>query len=103
MPRPKLNINETEVEKLSSYCCTNIEIASFFDCDESTIRKRFSDILTKGRDKGKIKLRKLQWSSAEKGNITMLIWLGKQILGQKEKQDIRLNEELPKGFDLEEI
>jgi len=103
MPRPKLIINETEVEKLSSYGCTNIEIASFFDCDESTIRKRFPDILTKGRDKGKIKLRKLQWSSAEKGNITMLIWLGKQILGQKEKQDIRLNEELPIGFDLEEI
>ena len=33
----------------------------------------------------KIKLRKLQWKSAEKGNVTMQIFLGKNILGQQDR------------------
>ena len=33
-------------------------------------------------------------------NITMLIWLGKQILGQSEKQEITTTE-LPEGFSVE--
>lgn len=33
----------------------------------------------------KPKLRKLQWQAAEAGNVTMQIWLGKQMLGQKDK------------------
>ena len=32
----------------------------------------------------KMRLRQLQWKSAEKGAIVMQIWLGKQILGQSE-------------------
>ncbi len=34
---------------------------------------------------GKAKLRKLQWECAKSGNIAMLIWLGKQWLGQQER------------------
>ena len=45
-------------------------------------------ILTKGRDKGKIRLRQLQWRAAEKGNVSMLIWLGKQVLDQTDRQEI---------------
>ena len=33
----------------------------------------------------KIKLRSWQWKSAEKGNATIQIWLGKQYLGQSDK------------------
>ena len=89
MARPKkYDIDGEEVKKLAEFCCTNVEIASFFGCDESLIRKSYSDFLTKGRDLGKIKLRKLQWRAAEKGNVPMLIWLGKQILGQTDKQEI---------------
>ena len=32
----------------------------------------------------KLRLRQLQFKSAEKGNVVMQIWLGKQILGQSE-------------------
>ncbi len=35
----------------------------------------------------KIKLRKLQWKSADKGNVTMQIFLGKNILGQKDRHE----------------
>lgn len=86
MARPKkYKIDHQEVEKLASYGCSNTEIAEFYGCDESLIRKSFSEYLTKGRAKGKIRLRQLQWKSAEKGNVTMQIFLGKNLLGQQDR------------------
>ena len=86
MARPKkYKIDPEQVEKLSGLGCTNTEIASFFGCDESLIRKSYSEFLTKGRADMKIKLRKLQWKSADKGNVTMQIFLGKNILGQQDR------------------
>tara|TARA_A100001201_G_C4044857_1_gene187843 strand:- start:12 stop:317 length:306 start_codon:yes stop_codon:yes gene_type:complete len=86
MARPKkYNISKEEVYKLASYGCTNVEIADFYGCDESLIRKSYSENLTKGRANVKIRLRQLQWDSAEAGNVTMQIFLGKNILGQQDK------------------
>ena len=35
----------------------------------------------------KIELRRKQWQVAMEGNVQMLIWLGKNILGQKDVAD----------------
>ena len=40
--------------------------------------------------------------AAQKGNVAMLIWLGKQMLGQPDKQEIPTTE-LPEGFSVELI
>ena len=89
MARPKkYNIDTKKVEQLASFGCTNIEIGSFFGCSSDLLEKSYSEFLTKGREKGKIRLRQLQWKSAESGNTTMLIWLGKQLLNQADKQEI---------------
>ena len=86
MARPKkFNIDTKQIEKLASFGCSNTEIAEFYGCDESLIRKSFSESLLKGRAKGKIRLRQLQWKSAEKCNVTMQIFLGKNMLGQQDK------------------
>ena len=86
MARPKkYDIDTEQVEKLASFGCTNIEIGSFFGCSPDLLEKSYSEYLTKGRDKGKIRLRQLQWKSAEKGNVTMQIFLGKNMLGQQDK------------------
>ena len=102
--RPKkYNIDKEQVSKLASFGCTNLEIASFFGCEETHIRKNYSEFLTKGKERGKIRLRQMQWKSAEgqetlykegkvirQGilpNVTMQIWLGKQILGQTDKTE----------------
>ena len=86
MARPKkFNIKPAEIEKLAKYGCTNTEIADFYGCDESLLRKSFSENLTKGRSMMRLRLRQLQWKSAEKGNVTMKIFLGKNILGQQDK------------------
>jgi hypothetical protein len=101
MARPKkYNIDAEQVEKLAGLGCTNVEIASFFGCDESLIRKSYSEYIAKGKEKGKIRLRQLQMRAAEKGNVAMLIWLGKQMLGQTDKQEITTTD-LPEGFSVE--
>ena len=99
MARPKkYNIDVDQVEKLAGLGCTNTEIAAFFGCSKDLIGKSYSTNVTKGKENGKIRLRQWQMKSAQKGNVAMLIWLGKQILGQSDKQDITVNE-LPDGFD----
>ena len=83
MARPKkYNIDTSQVEKLAGLGCTNKEIGSFFGCSADLIEKSYSEFLIKGREKGKIRLRQWQLKAAEKGNVAMLIWLGKQMLGQ---------------------
>ena len=89
MARPKkYDIDTKQVEQLDSYGCTVREVANFFGCSEDLIKKSYSQFMTKGKDSGKIRLRKLQWNAAEKGNVPMLIWLGKQVLGQTDKQEL---------------
>jgi hypothetical protein len=85
MARPKLDIDATEVYKLAKFHCTNKEIAEFFSCSVDTITDRFPEELRKGRAEGKHVLRKLQWAAAGKGNVAMLIWLGKQYLMQSDQ------------------
>lgn len=87
MARPKIDIDAKEVEKLASYGCKNTEIADFFNCSVDTITNRFSDILLKGRAELKRTLRKAQIDFALKGNATLLIWLGKNELGQRDSEN----------------
>ena len=49
-----------------------------------------------------VELRKKQFEMAMDGDVRMLIWLGKQYLGQKENPEV-ITEELCDGFDLVEI
>ena len=89
MARPKkYNIDTTEVEKLAGYGCTNIEIANFFGCSSDLIEKSYSEFLRKGRADLKKRLRKAQIDTAVAGNPTMLVWLGKQMLNQTDRQEI---------------
>jgi len=90
MARPKKNITvtaEKTVEKMASIGATNLEIAELLGINERSVRRNYAEFLTKGRGTLKEKLRRKQISIALKGNVTMLIWLGKQYLGQAEKVD----------------
>lgn len=84
--RPLRVMNETLIYDLAKIHCTFKEIASVCDCSIDLLRDRFSHLIEKGQEEGRSSLRRLQWHQAEKGNIQMLIWLGKQMLGQKDKQ-----------------
>jgi hypothetical protein len=45
----------------------------------------------------------MQWQAAEKGNSTMLVWLGKQYLNQKDKSEVHANIEQQHVIDLTRI
>ena len=49
---------------------------------------KFAEYFEQKRGKGKIALRRKQYDVAMSGNVTMLLWLGKQYLGQSDKQEI---------------
>ena len=53
-----------------------------FRSTESTFKYNFSEYVTKGKEETKQKLRQAQIKAALSGNVAMLIWLGKQMLGQ---------------------
>jgi len=73
-----------EVWKLAEIGCTDKEIAEWFMIKEDTLRYNFAEYLTKGRAGMKRRLRAVQISTALQGNATLLIWLGKNILGQSD-------------------
>lgn len=73
-----------EVYKLAQIGCKDTEIADWFGVDSNTLRYNFSVELLKGREALKQSLRRAQLTVALNGNPTMLIWLGKQYLGQSE-------------------
>lgn len=63
--------------------CTLEECSAWLNVPLGTLSTRpdFSEAYKKGKEKGKMSLRRYQWDLA-KTNATMAIWLGKQYLGQ---------------------
>src|ERR1700722_3452119 len=101
MGRPLIPIDAEEVLKLAQLGCKNDEIADFFGCSAQTIESRFQPELDKGRSELKISLRRLQIQAAEKGNVVMMIWLGKQLLGQIDRSQIDISK-IPDEVFIEE-
>jgi AraC-like DNA-binding protein len=96
MARPKINIDWSTVEKLCLIQCTGEEIASVLGCSYDTLERRckeeyeesFAEYIKRESSGGKASLRRAQWKKAiDDGNATMQIWLGKQYLGQRDKQE----------------
>jgi hypothetical protein len=89
--RKPIPLDLEEVEKLAAMHCTDDEIAAFFGIHRVTFAKRKKgevlEAIERGRGRGRASLRRQQWALAQKGNATMLIWLGKQLLGQKDKSE----------------
>ena len=98
MARPRIEIDRKQFEQLCSIQCTPEEIAGFFDCSEDTIERwcnreykaSFAVVFAQKRGIGKISLRRSQFRMAET-NPSMAIWLGKQFLGQAEKQEVAVS------------
>ncbi len=91
--RPRFKgINLEEVEKLCSLQCTQEEIAAYFKVSRRTIetyaqKPEFKELFEQGRAMGKISVRRAQFRLLEAGSNVMAIWLGKQLLGQKDRQE----------------
>ena len=93
--RPRIELNPEELRRLAVLHCTQQEVAAYFCVSLSHVEKRLHDepemrlAWDEGRALGAISLRRQQTALAEKGNATMLIWLGKQLLGQRDNLDLK--------------
>ena len=93
--RPRLEFDLKQVEQLAAIQCTDGEVAAVLGCSRQTILNRkdedpdFLAAIERGRESGKASLRRLQWKAANAGNTAMLVWMGKQYLGQTDRQDLR--------------
>ncbi|WP_193211445.1 hypothetical protein [Luteolibacter marinus] len=94
--RPALEFDLGEVEKLGMLGATAAEIAAWFNCGLRTIERRmgkaegdFRMAYDRGFGRLKISLRRQQIEAAKSGNTAMLIWLGKQLLDQADKREIK--------------
>ena len=84
--RPKIKIDYEAVQKLASIMCTQEEIAAFLGVSTKTLQRdeEFCRIYKNGLDVGRMSIRRSQMKKALSGDTTMLIWLGKQMLGQRD-------------------
>lgn len=83
--RNKTVIPEEEFSKLAELHCTWQEISDWYRVPVSTLRDNFADLYEKGTTKTKQRLRQAQLKLALNGDRSMLIWLGKNILGQSDQ------------------
>lgn len=99
--RPRKDLTDAQWEDLigmMEICCTQAECCHIFGMDDDTLDRNikargelgFSHMYKKHSAKGKRSLRRSQFLLAQEGNPTMLIWLGKQWLDQKDKQEMDL-------------
>lgn len=89
------------VRKLASIGCTDREIAAVVELTpEHFCRRQKKDphlrpAIEAGRETGKASLRRMQWEKAKSGNPALLIWLGKQLLGQRDRHELGGDPERP--------
>ena len=112
--RPRKEIDKRTFENLCAIQSTLGEICAIFECDNKTLEtwcKReyginFSEVFQKKRCRGFISLRRAQFQKAiDEKNTAMQIFLGKNWLGQSDKQDVKLDSPLPvnSGYDLSNL
>jgi hypothetical protein len=96
MARPKAKIDWDEAGEMISAGCDGVQVAAYFGIHPDTLymacekelKMGFSAYLQTKRATGDAMLLKTQFELALKEkDRTMLVWLGKQRLGQREKQD----------------
>lgn len=102
--RPKIVWDDQRYKTFEGLCgiqATIEEIESVLDIDHKTVDRLckehykdakgkpmgFSQVYKKYSSTGKMSLRRKQYEVANAGNVSMLIWLGKQYLGQKDQQE----------------
>lgn len=94
--RPKIELDWKLLDSILEFGARCIDCAGILECSEDTIQTKikesfgmtFSEYRLLKMSKMRTRLLQKQVDVALKGNVAMLIWLGKQVLHQTEKQEI---------------
>lgn len=100
--RPEFQVTkelEHQVESLAAMGASEDSISDFLGMDRNTLEKHFSATLKNGKSRVSNRLRMMQLKKAYTGNTALLIWLGKQLLGQSEKKTVMVED--ADGFEFD--
>ena len=105
--RPHKVIDWKQVELMCKILCTESEIASVLEIHIDTLYEKckaehgmiFPEYYKQFSDQGKMSMRRAQYKKALEGHPTMLIWLGKQMLGQRDQVEFSNAQPIQLGYD----
>jgi AraC-like DNA-binding protein len=93
--RPAIKLDWRLIRAACRLQGTAEEISSLIGCSSDTMDRAtrrehgmsFAEFLRQKAPGARISLRRAQWKAAMQGNTTMQIWLGKQMLNQRDQRD----------------
>lgn len=94
--RPRKEVDLKLAADLVRIQCTADEVCGVLDVSPDTLDRRlkeagwnnFADFYERHAAEGRASLRRDQFKAARKGNSSVLIWLGRQYLGQTDRREI---------------
>jgi len=91
--RPKLELNEETIFKLASLNVSVKDIADILQCSKRALENNYLDVINEGRANLKTSILRKQYEvGITDKNVTMLIWMGKQHLGQADKKAVEIDD-----------
>jgi uncharacterized membrane protein YvbJ len=94
MARPRKRINPEQVRSLAMINCSYAEIAAVIGCNESTLTRRFAQLIAEGREQGRSSLKRQMYKKAiDDENVQMQIWLSKNMVGYSDKVEQKVKSE----------
>mgnify|MGYP000869963699 CR=1 FL=1 len=106
MGPPKIEFDYEDVKRIALLNPTQEEMAAFFNCSHDVIGDRmkndpeFANAYREGLGQGKLSIRRAQMRLVQDHNPTMCIWMGKQLLGQSDKNDHNVDLKVDFGAEL---
>lgn len=104
--RPRIVVDLGLVEKLAQIHASQEEIAATLGVSVGFVSERmkndeaFASAHARGWSNGKLNLRRKQLEKAMSGDATMQIWLGKNMLGQSDKAEVKTHQTFSFVVDL---
>ena len=92
---PKKILNAGMIQIMAMKGLTQEDIAAVLRCSADTIYRNYAGAFAIGRQKCMSSLRRKQFEMAMKGDRTMLVWLGKNMLGQKDRHELTGKDDSP--------
>ena len=86
-PKKFTAAQKKKIEELAFRGLKSNAIATYMAIDENTLERHFGELCRKKRIDRKLWLLDLQNNKANDSDTTMLIWLGKNVLEQTDKQE----------------
>ena len=92
--RYRIDLDLDLLRTVAAWHVTIVEAAAALKVSHGTLESRLRDTpevreaWEEGQAKGRMSLRRRQYEKAMEGHPTMLIWMGKQLLGQRDVQAV---------------